>query len=198
MLSEVVIGRGVQNYTCAGASKDITPKAVGAVASLYNVSCIASNYADILSMLPGLALQYNLPHDPTGKLEPSNLVLAGHHYFSSNGTPIFDMTPTPPPGNAKLRADLQSVDLGVGHFKVASNSTAPADAPKGDDGNGNGAVPWLLLNATFGTTGDLKAVYRLNTAGGKAPATCEDSPAAFSVQYASEYWLYSKTGSSAK
>lgn len=194
VLSEVAIGRGVQNYTCAGATKDIVPKAVGAIASLYNVSCIASNYADILAMLPGLALQYTLPADPTSNLEPSNLELAGHHYFTANGTPTFDLTHLhPPAGDANVaQADL---GLGIAQAKTVANSTAPADAPKGQNGVGDGAVPWLLLDATFGTTGDVKAVYRLNTAGGKAPATCENSPAAFSVQYAAEYWFYSKPGS---
>lgn len=86
-------------------------------------------------------------------------------------------------------------NLGVAKFTTvgAKNSTAPASAPKGENGVGNGAVPWLRLPALTGQTGnngDIKAVYRLNTAGGKAPATCESSPAAFSVQYAAEYWFY--------
>ena len=190
ILSEVVVGRGVQNYTCAGNAKTDIPKAKGAVASLYNVSCIAANYPDILAMIPGLALQYALPADPTANLEPSNLLLAGHHYFSSNGTPTFDLTQTPPPGFAKLASPGR--DLGIARFKANSNSTAPADAIKGENGAGNGAVPWLMLDATTWTTGNVKAVYRVNTAGGKAPATCESSPADFSVQYATEYWFYSK------
>lgn len=145
-------------------------------------------------MLPGLALEYALPADPTANLEPSNLILAGHHYFSSNGTPTFDMTQTTTPGNEKL-ATLGPADMGITRAKVFSNSTAPSDAPKGENGVGDGAVPWLLLNSTFGTTGDVVSVYRINTAGGKAPADCSSSPAYFSVQYAAEYWFYTKSSS---
>ena len=183
-----------QNYTCSSASKDVVPKAIGAVASLYNVSCIAANYPDILAMLPGLALQYALPADPAANLEPSNLELVGHHYFSSNNTPTFDLTQIHPLSTASV--DAAGTTFGIAKFKANSNSTAPTDAPKGENGVGNGAVPWLRLDATYGTTGDVKAVYRLNTAGGKAPATCESSPAAFSVQYATAYWFYTKPASS--
>ncbi|KAK5090224.1 hypothetical protein LTR05_000394 [Lithohypha guttulata] len=192
-LSEVVVGRGVQNYTCSLATKDVVPKAVGAIASLYNVSCIAANYPDILGMLPGLALEYALPADPVANLEPSNLALAGHHYFTSNGTPTFDMS-QPRSINVANLASIPITDgsSGITKAKLAVNSTAPADAPKGEHGQGFGAVPWLLLNSTFGTTGDVVAVYRINTAGGKAPPTCESSPAYFSVQYATEYWFYTK------
>jgi len=133
-------------------------------------------------MLPSLALQYSLPANPTANLEPSNLQLIGHHYFSSNGTPTFDLTTVPAP---------QNLDFGIASLKKNSNSTAPTDAPAGENGVGDGSVPWLRLDATFGTTGDVKAVYRLNTAGGNPPVTCESSPAYFSVQYASEYWFYS-------
>lgn len=151
-------------------------------------------------MLPALALQYALPADPNAPLAPSNLALAGHHYFSSNGTPTFDLThpsTTAAPGTANLAAlNLQGGDFGKTLAKVRANSTAPADAPKGENGVGNGAVPWLLLDATYGTTGDVVGVYRLNTAGGKAPADCSSSPAYFSVQYATEYWIYTKPKSS--
>lgn len=193
-LSEVVVGRGVQNYTCSLASKDVKPKAIGAVASLYNVSCLAANYPDILDMVPGLALQYALPADPMANLEPSNLVLAGHHYFNSDSKPTFDLSQDYPAGELKIATSL-SQDLGKAVVKVNSNSTAPTDAPKGMNGQGNGAVTWLLLDSIKNsTTGDITAVYRLNTAGGQPPATCEDSPAVFSVQYAAEYWFYTVPG----
>jgi hypothetical protein len=35
--------------------------------------------------------------------------------------------------------------------------------------------------------GDVRAVYRVNTAGGNPPTTCESRDAVFSVQYATEY-----------
>lgn len=167
----------------------MVPKAVGAIASLYNVSCIAANYPDILSILPGLALQYALPGKPGSNLEPSNVQFVGDHYFSSNGTPSFDLAVA---SEFRPSSNQAGENFGTARFTTvgARNSTAPANASKGENGIGNGAVPWLMLPAITGNSSDIKAVYRLNTAGGKAPATCESSPASFSVQYATEYWFY--------
>jgi hypothetical protein len=199
ILREVTIGRGVQvrgpqppyhtlililnlqNYTCANASAQSTPVAIGAIASLYNASCIAANYPNILSMLPAIALNFPAPPQPSGVLVPSNIELCGHHYFATTTTPVFDLNVSPDPA--------QQIGNVVG--RKAANSTAPANATKGPNGKGNGAVAWLYLSATNATQGNVKAVYRINTAGGSPPETCENSPATFSVPYAAEYWFYS-------
>jgi len=178
-LDLVVIGRGIQNYTCAIADASTTPVAIGAVASLYNASCIAANYPDLLALLPNLALQYPLPADPSANLQPPNIDLSGHHFFANPTTPIFNLDADP----------TRQLGTAVGH--KAANSTAPSDAPKGQNGVGDGAVPWLYLTTTNATVGNVKTVYRMNTAGGNPPATCQDSPAVFSVQYAAEYWFWS-------
>ena len=83
-----------------------------------------------------------------------------------------------------------ATQLGVVAAKKVANSTAPAGSPLGVDGVGNGAVVWLYLQSTNATTGKVQTVYRLNTAGGSPPKTCVNSPAAFSVQYAAEYWFW--------
>lgn len=49
---------------------------------------------------------------------------------------------------------------------------------------GEAAVPWLKLVTKSGATGNIKEVYRVNTAGGSPPATCKGMPVAFEVQYA--------------
>jgi Protein of unknown function (DUF3455) len=203
ILREVTIGRGVQvrlprpnishtqslslalqNYTCAVSSPQYTPVAIGAVASLYNASCVAANYPDILSTLPSLALQFPLPPSPSSGVAPSNidLDLSGHHYFITDTTPVFNLNASTDP--------VQQLGLVVGN--KAATSTAPANATKGQNGGGDGAVAWLYLNTTSATQSDVRAVYRVNTAGGNPPATCEGSDAVFSVQYAAEYWFYSK------
>jgi len=68
---------------------------------------------------------------------------------------------------------------------------AQADAPQPD------AIPWLLLriSSTSGTGifSDITYVQRLNTAGGKAPATGCDSTTAgmdLRVSYSADYYLY--------
>ena len=132
-------------------------------------------------MLPALALNFPVPPQSSDVLAPSNIDLCGHHYFATTTTPVFDLNVSPNPA--------ERIGNFVGH-KVA-NSTAPANAVKGQNGVGNGAVVWLYLNSTNATQGDVKAVYRVNTAGGSPPKTCENSSTAFSVQYAAEYWIYS-------
>lgn len=67
---------------------------------------------------------------------------------------------------------------------------APAGSVVGQNNSGNGAVPWLYLQTTNGTVGGYKAVYRVNTAGGQPPATCQGMPNVFTVQYAAEYYFY--------
>lgn len=76
--------------------------------------------------------------------------------------------------------------LGVAPCQKNSSVPAPAGAPIGQDNKGLGAVPWLKLTTRDGATGDLQEVYRVNTAGGSAPAKCEGMPAAFEIQYSAE------------
>ncbi|KIW18829.1 hypothetical protein PV08_03118 [Exophiala spinifera] len=176
-LDHVALGRGVQNYTCANATA--TPAAVGAVARFYNVSCVASDWPDLLPIMPNLALQYPLPAAPDAPLEPSNLVLSTHHFFSNSTTPVFAFdAPTSP-------------DLGRVFAQKANSSEAPTNSVIGPNGQGNGAVAWLYLTSRATTVGDIKAVYRLNTAGGNPPATCQGQDSAFSVDYSAVYWFYS-------
>ena len=132
-------------------------------------------------MLPALALEFPIPPQPSGALAPSDIDLSGHHYFATTTTPVFDLNVSPDPAER------------IGNFvgRKVANSTAPANAVKGPNGVGNGAVAWLYLSTTNATQGNVKAVYRINTAGGSPPKTCENSSAAFSVQYAAEYWIYS-------
>jgi hypothetical protein len=50
-----------------------------------------------------------------------------------------------------------------------------------------GAVPWLYLADRKGlSTGGVDTVYRLETAGGKAPAMCKGLPPSFEVPYAAQ------------
>jgi hypothetical protein len=125
-------------------------------------------------------LQIPFPISEDQNFPPANLDLSGQHYFITNTTPVFDLNASPNPA--------QDLGVVVGH-KVA-NSSAPADATKGPDDVGNGAVPWLFLNTTTATIGDIREIYRLNTAGGSPPPTCENMPPSFSIQYAAEYWFY--------
>lgn len=171
VLKHVAIGRGTQNYTCDTTNATAIPVATGAVATLFNASCIASTYPDLLNMLPKVALAFDLPDGESPRMQPSNLVISGHHFFTNATTPFFDLG-----------------EVGQAPCAKYSAVPAPADAPRGL--NGEAAVPWLKLVTRVGATGKLQEVYRLETAGGSAPATCAGMPASFEVQYSSQYWFY--------
>ncbi|KAG9779080.1 hypothetical protein KCU88_g4122, partial [Aureobasidium melanogenum] len=174
-LAHVAVGRGVQNYTCANSTA--TPAAVGAVASFFNASCVAADYPDLLELMPGVALEFPVP---TGNslLEPSALGLSSHHFFSNTTTPVFAFdVPTGP-------------QLGTVTGQKVHDCPAPVNAVVGPNGKGNGAVAWLHITARSTTIGNIKAVYRLSTAGGSPPATCAGQPAAFSQDYSAIYWFW--------
>lgn len=78
-------------------------------------------------------------------------------------------------------------DQGVVTTAKMGNSSAPTTAQ-------SNSVDWLYL---LGKDGDGKEVqvYRVETVGGKQPASCEDvvgdEHGVFSRQYAAQYWFYS-------
>ncbi|KAF2997928.1 hypothetical protein E8E13_005287 [Curvularia kusanoi] len=166
-LAHIAVGRGVQNYTCATAAATETPKAVGAIASLFNATCDGVRAPAVLASVTKIALEYNIP---TGPLADDRL--SGHHEFTEKGIPFFN-----------LKTDR--VNFGEVHVNVTSKMAAPKSASNGP--NNLGSVPWLKL---VHLDGDYQEVYRVNTAGGVAPKTCEGVQGDFSVQYAAEYWFY--------
>ncbi|KAH8161369.1 hypothetical protein CIB48_g6877 [Xylaria polymorpha] len=177
VLKHVAIGRGTQNYTCAGTDASTAPTLVGAVATLFNASCVASAYPDLLHALPKLALQFDLPYSASTeeRMGPTNLLVSGKHFFTNATTPFFNL-------------DTARQQIGEAPCSKLNSTAAPADAPKGR--KGEAAVPWLHLGANPDATGNLHEVYRVETAGGSAPATCQGMPASFQVQYAAEYWFF--------
>lgn len=175
-LKHVAIGRGTQNYSCDISNSTAVPEARGALATLFNVSCIAATYPDLAKMLGKVSLNFNLTQsEASQKLTPSNLAVSGSHYFTNvtnTLVPFFDLDTTQ---NLKLGGIPCSKDAGV---------PAPADAPKGQQGEN--AVQWLKLKARPGATGGLQEVYRVETIGGSAPTSCKGMPAHFEVQYATQ------------
>jgi len=176
-LKHVAIGRGTQNYTC-GTNATAAPTQVGALATLFNASCVAAGYSDVLATLPKVALVFNLTDVNQKTLAASNLVISGHHYFTNPTTPFFNL-------------DTAAMTLGEGNFSKNNTSPAPAGSVVGQNNVGYGAVPWLKLITKAGSTGNLQEVYRLNTAGGAAPATCAGiTGTTFEIQYSAEYWFW--------
>lgn len=181
-LKHVAIGRGTQNYTCDLSNSTAVPSALGAVATLFNASCVASTYPDLLNMLPRVALAFNLtesdaytsnlvPANTNTRLAPGNYMISGHHYFLTTTTPFFNL-------------DTDNWQLGAAPCSKNATENAPADAPAGQ--NGEKAVAWLKLKTADTATGQLQEVYRVQTAGGSPPATCAGMSAAFEVQYSAQ------------
>jgi hypothetical protein len=174
-LKYISLGVGTQNYTCAATPKSASgaPVAVGAKAILYDAGPFLQKHSEMIGTLPSLALGYQTlsGRDVCPLL---GIPQIGKHFFNAAGSPTFDLTSV----GARLIA------------KKLNSVAAPADACPGPQDAG--AVDWLQLtdNGTGQSFGDLTYVYRVETAGGKAPATCVDQKGTFQVSYATEYWFY--------
>lgn len=170
-----------QNYTCASPSA--TPVPIGAVATLFNATCVASSDQATLDYLTGLA--YNTPlNSPSILHGPASAYTSGHHYFTTDAkTATFNLH------------NAQS-DYGITFSNKVNAAPAAeyytASAP---------AVAWLQLKvlATPPTplfienadmVGNVQAIYRVKTIGGSPPPTCDGQPSVITVDYAAQYWFY--------
>ncbi|OAG25413.1 hypothetical protein CC77DRAFT_1057196 [Alternaria alternata] len=138
-----------------------------------NYTC--SNATAIPSSIGAVAQLFNasceLSSNPTagtaslGSIEETASI--GAHFFLDNTTPDFDI-------------------LGLGNTvaKKIDDVPAPDDATKN--------VKWLRLEAQTGSSSDVKMVYRLNTVGGMAPASCAGMAPGevVTVEYEAQYWIY--------
>ncbi|KAF5018722.1 hypothetical protein F66182_9281 [Fusarium sp. NRRL 66182] len=172
-LKHVAVGRGTQNYSCDASDPSSAPVATGAVATLFNASCVAAQYPDLLERIPGMAVHF--PLTDANKLGPASLPVSGLHYFTADGVPFFD---------------VRTEDREIGEAPCAKNSSAPAPSLSAKGQLGEAAVPWLRLTTVEGATHKMKEVYRTTTAGGSPPATCQGMNAEFEVEYATVYWFW--------
>jgi hypothetical protein len=167
----------LQNYTCAAGSQ-AAPAAIGAVALLFDASCVLQFYRNTLDFLPDIALQYSFNYSAGEMLAYDSPNLLGHHFFGNSTTAQFD---------------LNTKEHSFGHINAMKigSVNAPADAPLGQSGVTTGAVPWLLLQPESTSTGNITSIYRIVTAGGAAPANCTGKAETLSVQYAAIYAFFS-------
>lgn len=181
-LKHVIIGRGTQNYTCDTNNATAPPVATGAIATLFDASCLAASQPELLASATRVALAFYLPPGSgvngamtTVPMAGANIPVSGFHYFNGAGVPMFNL-------------DITDHKMGIIPCAKNASQAAPTDAQKGP--RGEAAVPWLRLLAKQGATNGLAEVYRVATAGGSAPAKCEGQPASFEVQYSTQYWFY--------
>jgi hypothetical protein len=173
-LKYIGLAIGTQNYTCAATPNSASgvPVSIGAKANLYDAGTFLQSHPDMISTLPGLALGYQtMSGDDISTL--MNMPLLGHHFFNAALQATFDLTAV----NAKLVA------------KKLNDIPAPTSACPGPDGAG--AVDWLeLVDVGSGASSVITYAYRIETAGGMAPATCTNQSGTFQVEYSAEYWFY--------
>lgn len=50
---------------------------------------MAADFPDLLGLATNIAYERPLPEDPLATLEPTNLELSTHHFFSNGTTPVF-------------------------------------------------------------------------------------------------------------
>jgi len=175
-LKHIAFAFGVQNYTCTSLSP--VPVAIGALATLYDIAAlsqqpvwpaVASSLGCTYALLPpsaSLDAPFALAYVP----------VLGHHFFSAQGSPSFDLFAT---GD-----------------RLQTRRVAGTPAPGGACANaeGRGAVDWLALEDNgLGWSKGLKMVYRVATAGGKPVGNCVgvvgDAGVVRSV-YVAQYWFY--------
>ncbi|CAI7629042.1 unnamed protein product [Penicillium bialowiezense] len=178
-LKYVALGRGTQNYTCPSNSSSnpkstVKPEATGAVATLFDASCLAAASGPLLHEVPALVSTTSL-----GSLafmaalvaqgtRSTNLII-GEHYFNGQGDPVFDLR------------------LSGSDSWIATTKKAAVPAPNSTLGTSDD-VPWLKLGYKKGQ--NLEEVYRVVTSLGNPPSTCAGQNATILVPYAAEYWFY--------
>lgn len=181
--SELLADDYPQNYSCpAAAGPSAAPVADGALATLYNATCLTGLLGtDTTNKLT------NYVAKQSRDIQVPSLFQSGHHYFPDYTTPTFNLHTT-------------NADYGIDFCKKANATAAPAGASTSQDGSA--AVPWLTLKAeqpplspyslSAADTNTVTEVYRINTAGGSAPATCVNHLGSnFTQEYAAEYWFWS-------
>ncbi|KAK4541516.1 hypothetical protein LTR36_007962 [Oleoguttula mirabilis] len=170
-LRYVALGVGNQNYTCNGTAWVQTNAGDGALATLYDAtSWLAADTSAIKTLPANRLARFKAANDgqDLANLLPY-LKPLGIHYFDESNRPTFNLTHANPP-------------LVLSSRKIDSVAAPVADA-----------IAWLyLLDADDGITDGLKAVYRVETAGGVAPSSCSSGQTGSqtSIPYAAEYWLY--------
>ncbi|OCF58363.1 hypothetical protein L486_04396 [Kwoniella mangroviensis CBS 10435] len=166
-VSNIAVGRGIQNYTCTSG----TYASAGALANLFDVSCLytlTSGFIDpitISGLLPKMAFSA-LSFPEAGKLP-----IAIHHEFVAT------------PGSSTPGAI--SPEFSTATDKVILSKVASANAPTDPTTN----VPWLQLAALDGQGTLSRSVFRLNTFKGQPPTSCSTEGEQLSVQYASMYFF---------
>ncbi|KAJ6491194.1 hypothetical protein C8R45DRAFT_196806 [Mycena sanguinolenta] len=170
----ILLGVGIQNYTCSGT----TFASIGAVASLFDTTCLLVNPSDF-NTLPTRAFDHwflagadTSASDIGAEIHVP--VLDGFHFFveSPSGTGL------------SPEWDFSSITGNPNDFVIGAKVGDLPD-PTGDP---SFDIDWLQLSAV---EGDLASqIFRIDTVGGQPPASCVAGDPDIQVKYVAKYWLF--------
>ncbi|KAJ7136576.1 hypothetical protein C8R44DRAFT_976133 [Mycena epipterygia] len=173
----VALGVGIQNYTCSATTLKYT--STGAVASLFDISCIDKTPAFASIQTAAFAAWNAMPATVSATTVGTKIgapALLGFHYFvtSPSGTgisPKWDFTST-----GKFAGNSTAFVLAAKAGDVAAPTTPATN------------VDWLMLNNVQGALAS--KVFRVDTVNGQPPTSCVAGSADISVKYTAKYFLY--------
>ncbi|KAJ7819304.1 hypothetical protein B0H13DRAFT_391543 [Mycena leptocephala] len=173
----VMLGVGIQNYTCSTAG---TYSSIGAVASLFDISCLEKVprvFANIQTA--AFDIWSKAPASVTATSIGSGVgahFLLGYHYFvtSPSGTGISPMWDFTSSGSFAGNANAYVIGAKVGDIPAPTSPTTNVD--------------WLALNGVQGALAS--KIFRIDTVGGQPPTSCVAGSAPISVKYTAKYYLY--------
>jgi len=169
---------GVQNYTCNATSS--TYVNVGAVATLADASCLPTFAAVSEAAKCAFTAWSAAPASTSAAALFASIraPILGQHYFETNPVTGSGLSP-----KWDFRADA-----------LKGNANGFVDAAKVNQlaaPSGASDVPWVQLASIAGKLAT--QIYRVDTHGGVAPATCTPGSAPISVKYSATYALYGST-----
>lgn len=97
--------------------------------------------------------------------------LAGHHFFDGE-TPVFALD------------QLNQAPYPTARVRKLAEADAPASSCPGRRTEED--IKWLLLKDSGLSSGGIDTVYRVETAGGNKPQTCEGQKTGFEVDYVAQ------------
>jgi len=164
----ITVGSGVQNYTCSSTGKY---GSIGALATLYDVSCLAKS--PILTQIPEIVYDASEAIPSLSRLLGKTPFKLGQHLFITN--PVTDSGIVP-------RFDF-AASQGSPNAFVDTTKTGDVVAVSNPESN----IDWLQLEAFLGDLA--KTVFRVNTKAGQPPTSCTPGTSV-SVPYAALYWVF--------
>jgi len=171
----LAVGVGIQNYTCQSG----VWTSVGAVASLYDISCFVNEpfFANIQQYAYELAPEIST-------LEAFNKNIKFPSPVEAVLTPILEHFFVPNPAAGGTGVDPRFNHVGSNDFSTLSKA-ASLSSP---DGSNN--VAWLHLSEVAGNLAS--SVFRVDTYLGQPPTGTCNSPVSkvLSVKYAAKYYFW--------